>query len=379
MTCDERLDGEHLPGEDDRARLERLAAIVEHSTDAIVGKTLDGVVTDWNPAAERIYGWTAAEAVGRDIAFVFPPDRLPELAGILDHLRRGEEVGPHETERLRRDGSAFPALVTVSPIRDRSGRVIAGSKTALDLSELRRRQVAEAALRLRDEFLASASHDLQQPLTAILAQAQLLHRQLSRGQHVDQERLVAVLASIASAARHMGAQIAGMVDEARVEAGRPLPLERAPADLVAFARELVAEHAQATETHALAFEAAVPVLVGQFDALRLRRLLGNLLANAVKYSPAGGEVAVSVAREDDERGRPWAVLAVADTGLGIPAADLPRVFERGFRAGNVAAGPIAGTGLGLDGARLVAEQHGGTITVASREGEGSTFTVRLPL
>src|SRR5919199_5545924 len=188
--------GEHLAGEDDRARIERLAAIFEHTTDAIVGKTLEGIVTDWNPAAERTYGWPAAEAIGRNLEFVFPPDRKQELVDILEHLRRGEEVGPYEALRQRKDGSLFPALVTVSPIRDRTGQVIAGSKTALDLSNLRRREVAEEALRLRDEFLATVSHDLQQPLTTIRGQAQVLRRQLQLGTPVDVADLLARLTSI---------------------------------------------------------------------------------------------------------------------------------------------------------------------------------------
>src|SRR5919202_3440707 len=195
--------GEHLPGEDDRARVERLAAIFEHTTDAIVGKTLEGIVTDWNPAAERIYGWPAVEAIGRNLEFIFPPDRKEELADILAALRRGEEVGPYETVRIRKDGSLFPALGTLSPIRDRTGQVIAGSKTALDLSSLRRRDVAEEALRLRDEFLATVSHDLQQPLTTIRGQAQVLRRQLQQGGQVDVAHLIARLTSIDATARQL--------------------------------------------------------------------------------------------------------------------------------------------------------------------------------
>ena len=376
------VSGEHLPGEDDRARLERLAAIFEHSTDAIVGKTLDGTITDWNPAAERIYGWTAAEAVGRSIEMVFPPDRLSECAEILERLRRGEETGPHETMRQRKDGSTFPVLVTVSPIRDRTGKVIAGSKAALDLSDLQRRQVAEEALRLRDAFLASAAHDLQQTLATIRGQAQLQLRLLARagagGAGLDPARLEKVLRAIDAAARHMGAQIAGMLDEARLESGRPLALSREPTDVVALARELVGEYAQSTERHEVLLESQAPALVGLLDELRVRRLLGNVLSNAVKYSPAGGAITVSVGREEAE-GRAVAVVAVRDEGIGIPAADLAHVLEQGFRAGNVRGGEVHGSGLGLASARLVAEQHGGSLAVTSREGEGTTVTLRLPL
>jgi PAS domain S-box-containing protein len=370
--------GDHLLGEDDRARVERLAAIFEHSTDAIVGKTLDGIVTDWNPAAGRTYGWPAVEAIGRNLEFIFPPDRKHELADILAALRRGEEVGPYETVRTRKDGSLFPALVTVSPIRDRTGQVIAGSKTALDLSSLRRGEVAEEALRLRDEFLATVSHDLQQPLTTIRGQAQVLRRQLEDHGHVDVERLIARLATIDATARRMSAQIAGLLDETRLEANRPLQLQCEPVDLVALMRDLVAEYGQATDTRDIRLQTELGSLIGLFDPVRLRRLIGNLLSNAVKYSPADSDVSISLTRED-VGGQPWAVVAVRDHGIGIPAADLPRLFERGFRAGNATRGPVHGTGLGLIAARVVAEQHGGMLDVSSREGEGSTFSVRLPL
>lgn len=378
MTDAQQASGEHLPEEDDRARLERLAAIFEHVHDAIVGKTLDGIVTDWNPAAERAYGWTAQEMVGRSIAMVFPPDRLPELDDILTHLRQGETYGPVETERLRKDGSLFPALITVSPIRNRDGQIIAGSKAALDLSNLHRRQVAEEALRLRDHFLSSVAHDLQQPLATIRGQAQLQLRRLARSGEVDLPRLEAVLRAIDASACHLSAQVAGMVDEARLETGRPLDLERLPVDLVALARELVDEYAQATEIHDVRLESDLPALVGMFDALRLRRLLGNVLSNAVKYSPAGGTVTVSLAQAE-AAGQAWAVVSVRDEGIGIPAADLPHIFERGFRARNTAGGQVHGSGLGLAGARLVAEQHGGTIDAVSREGAGTTVRLRFPL
>lgn len=378
MAEGQQATGEHLPGEDDRARLERLAAIFEHSNDAIVGKTLDGIVTDWNPAAERIYGWTAGEMVGQSIARIFPPDRLHELEAILAHLRQGEEVGPQESERLRKDGTVFPVLVTVSPIRDRSGQVIAGSKASLDLSNLHRRQVAEEALRLRDQFLTSVAHDLQQPLVTIIGQAQLVLRQLTRGEPPDVPRLVATQGVILASARHLSAQIAGLVDQVRLEAGRPLDLQPVPVDLVVLTRQLVDEYALATERHDVRFEVHESSLVGMLDPLRVRRLLGNVLSNALKYSPAGGAVTVSLKRTEVD-GRTWAVLTVQDEGVGIPEADLPHVFGRGYRAANVVGGQVHGSGLGLAGARMVAEQHGGTIEAVSREGAGTTVTLRLPL
>ena len=168
-----------------------------------------------------------------------------------------------------------------------------------------------------------------------------------------------------------------MLDSTRLEAGQRLELRRDLTDAVALARRVAAEQQATTERHRVRVETALPELTGAWDAVRLGRVLDNLLANAIKYSPAGGDVVVTVARED-RAGAAWAVLAVTDHGLGVPAADLPRIFERFRRAGNVA-GRIGGTGIGLASARQLVEQHGGTIAVDSVEGAGSTFTVRLPL
>ena len=171
----------------------------------------------------------------------------------------------------------------------------------------------------------------------------------------------------------MEAQIDDLLDATRLRAGQPLALRRRPTDLVALARQAVELQQQATDRHRLTLAAAVPSLVGAWDPGRLERVLGNLLGNALKYSPArrGGH-------RRGGGGGGAAVLVVRDAGVGIPAAELPHVFERFRRAGNVA-DRIAGTGLGLAGARDIVEQHGGSIAVESVEGRGSAFTVRLPL
>jgi signal transduction histidine kinase len=159
--------------------------------------------------------------------------------------------------------------------------------------------------------------------------------------------------------------------------GRALDLNRRETDLVALLRQEVAEIAETSAQHRIALQTSLPELVGWWDLARLERVFANLLSNAVKYSPQGGDVLVSVSREEDTTGK-LAVIAITDQGLGIPAEDLPHIFERFHRGQNVPSG-IQGTGIGLTGARQIVEQHGGTIGVTSTEGRGSTFTVRLPL
>jgi PAS domain S-box-containing protein len=244
-------------------------------------------------------------------------------------------------------------------------------------AEQRARAAAEAAVRERDELIALISHDLKNPLTVIQGQAMLLERRLERGAPLDSKRLDHGLTRIHEAASRMTVQIEELLDVALLRAGRALPLDVRPTDLVALASRALQLAQVNTERHGLRLDCAEPELLCSCDGPRVERGLSNLLSNAVKYSPHGGEIRVTLSREQDERGA-WAAIAVSDQGIGIPAADLPLIFERFHRAAN-AAGQIHGTGLGLASVQRIVEQHGGQITVASVEGRGSTFTMRLPL
>jgi PAS domain S-box-containing protein len=244
-------------------------------------------------------------------------------------------------------------------------------------AEQRARAEAERAVRERDELIALISHDLKNPLTVIQGQAMLLERRLGRGAALEPEQLGHGLTRIHEAASRMTVQIEELLDVALLRAGRALPLDLQPTDLVVLAGR-AAQLAQAnTERHTLRLVCAEAQLLCPCDGPRVERGLSNLLSNAVKYSPDGGSITVSLGHERDDTGA-WAVIAVSDSGIGIPAADLPRIFERFHRAAN-AAGQIHGTGLGLASVQRIVEQHGGSIMVRSVEGEGSTFTLRLPL
>jgi signal transduction histidine kinase len=236
---------------------------------------------------------------------------------------------------------------------------------------------AEASLRARDETLATISHDLRTPLTSIRGLAQLLRRRLVRGAAMTTEELIERLGRIDDQTALMTRMIDDLLDIARIEAGRPLELRREPCDLTALVRRTTADVQRSTERHQLRVVADDQPIVGALDCPRLERVLLNLLTNAVKYCPDGGEIELTVRAEHGPAGA-WAVLAVRDGGIGIPPDDLPRIFERFYRASNVG-DRLRGTGLGLAGARQIVEQHGGEIGVVSTPGVGSTFTVRLPL
>jgi PAS domain S-box-containing protein len=244
---------------------------------------------------------------------------------------------------------------------------------------LERARLYEAERQARAEAEAghsSAAHDLKTPLTSILGNAQLAQHRLAHLDTPETAPVLGQLTHILTSADTMLDLINELVDVARQRMGGGLELHHAPTDLVALVEECVAAQS-AVSGRSIHLEAALPDLRAEVDATRIARVVGNLLSNAVKYSPEEGPITLHLSREDGAAG-PEAVLTVQDQGIGIPAADLPYIFDRFRRAGNVV-GHIQGTGIGLASALGIVEQHGGTIDVASQEGHGSTFTVRLPL
>ena len=225
------------------------------------------------------------------------------------------------------------------------------------------------ALHARDEFLAAASHDLRNPLSTIQSAAELMDRSLDDPNMRD--RVSSCADHIQQAARRMAQQLDAFLDVSRLEAGRPLELKKRKHDLMPLVRQVVQESQQTTQRHRLLLEGPA-LLQANVDAPRMQRVVSNLIANAIKYSPDGGEVNVKVEAHDTD-----VILTVKDRGIGIPGADQSRVFER-FQRGTNVEGRFAGTGIGLAGAKQIVEQHGGAITLKSQVGKGSTFTVRFP-
>jgi signal transduction histidine kinase len=257
------------------------------------------------------------------------------------------------------------------------GWTLAGRLSAAFQSAVQARAEAERlsqdlkrAVHARDEFLSAASHDLRNPLSTIQAAGELLERSTEPGT-LSRERVATSSLHILSASRRMAALLDAFLDVSRLEAGRPLELNKQRCDLVPLVRQVVTESQQTSARHSIVLEAPGE-LSANADGPRLQRVVGNLVGNAIKYSPDGGEINVKLEAHNTD-----VVLTVRDRGIGIPGQDQQRVFER-FQRGSNVEGRIAGTGIGLAGARQIVEQHGGAITVKSQIGKGSTFTVRLP-
>jgi signal transduction histidine kinase len=230
---------------------------------------------------------------------------------------------------------------------------------------------AQDAIRKRDDFLMAITHDLRTPLTVILAQAQSVERRLS-SEPVDLNRVRESLAGIKRRGLGLSMLIDELVDATRLEMGQDITLSSERVELRDLVRDVAEGMQHVTDAHRVEIKVADGELPSWCDPARLTRVIGNLLNNAVKYSPEGGDVEVCVDRCGSE-----AVISISDHGIGIPEADLPHVFDRFYRAHN--AGRTSGTGIGLATAREIVELHGGSIAVSSEEGKGSTFVVRLPL
>ena len=332
----------------------------------------DGYFRRVNASFTKAFGYRDVDLLGAPfMTFVHFEDRAATRSE-LHTLGLGQPSLGFENRFRRKDGDYRWLAWTAVPTPE--GLVYAAARdiTARKLEEIqaRTRQAARS-----EDFLVSVSHDLQQPLALIRGQVQLIQRQLARGESVEPTRLEEGLGCVNAAVIRMRGMLQEMLDNALEQAGQPLGLVLSPTDLIGLTRAAVNEHQLAFEGHQFVVEADATELSAMVDGPRVQRILENLLSNAVKYSPRGGLIRVTVSSSADTA---MAVIAVHDSGIGIPAADLPHVFDRFYRGANVV-GCIAGNGLGLAGARHMVELQHGQIAAQSEEGQGSTFTVRLPL
>jgi PAS domain S-box-containing protein len=245
-------------------------------------------------------------------------------------------------------------------------------RAALAVENARLYRAAQDAIRLRDQFLSIASHELKTPLTTLLGNAQMLQRRAIR-EGTSTERDQRALRVIAEQASRLNRMIAALLDISRIETGQ-LSIERKRFDLCELARRVVEEVQPSLHQHSLECHDHGQALIVDGDELRLEQVLQNLLQNAIKYSPAGGPIAVRVEQREQ-----MACMSVTDRGIGIPASELPNLFQRFYRAGNVDEQHISGLGVGLYVVKEIAALHNGTVTVTSQEGQGSTFSICLPL
>jgi PAS domain S-box-containing protein len=360
---------------------QRYHDLFQFAPDAYLVTDSHGAVLEANDAAATLLGIDPQFLTGKPLVSFIGTAERRRFRDELHALHNADQLREWEVSIKPRRGEPFAAAVTITALRDRRGRPEAFRWLIRDLTERKRAEQQ----RLREEFLSSVSHDLRTPLTSIKGFAQLVSRQLARGQAIEAAALEERLDSIIQGTDTMDRMLRQLLDLAHRPDEVQLTLDTEPVDLVGLVRRVVEIHQKANRSHALHITTTEPELTGEWDTERLERVIMNLISNAEKYSPVGTAITISIDRAHQQRHgatardpRNWAVLSVKDIGIGIPAADLPYVMERFHRGANVA-NRVPGTGLGLAGVRQTVEHHGGTIAIESQEGAGTTVTIRLPL
>jgi PAS domain S-box-containing protein len=385
---------------DAEASRARLAAVVESSADAIISKTLEGIITSWNSGAERIFGYTAPEVIGKPITILIPPERLAEEPLILARIAAGERIEHYESVRVRKDGRRVDVSVSVSAVKDHNGRIVGASKIARDIGlqkqaeaaqaasaienarlyeaaqhEILRREEAEQALReidrRKDEFLATLAHELRNPLApirqaALISQAAAATDAQKRWSHEVITRQV----------QHMSLLLDDLLDVSRITRGT-LELRKKRTELASVVDAAVETARPVIESKRHHLEIIMPPERIHFEAdpLRIAQVLSNLLTNAAKYTDPDGTIRLTARRDDDT-----IEISVSDTGIGLSAESLPDVFRMFSQVKTHHDRSDGGLGIGLALARGLVTLHGGTIEAHSKGlGHGSEFTVRLPI
>lgn len=349
-----------------------LAAIVESSEDAIVSKTLEGIITSWNDAAYRMFGYTAEEAIGKSVKILIPDDRLEEEQLILEQLRRGDRVQHYETVRQTKDGALIDLSLTISPIRDADGKVVGASKVARDIRlQKKTARMLQDADRRKDEFLALLAHELRNPLGPIRHAVKVLGAKTPSPSELQWATNI-----IERQAEHMSRLVEDLLDVSRITRGT-IELRRERVDIAGVLKSAVEASGTAIDKAGHRLKVTLPdePLYVDGDPTRLTQVVANLLDNAAKYTDSGGRISVGAGREGDA-----AVIRVKDNGIGIAPEMLPQIFDMFMQAGVPFDRTQGGLGVGLALVERLVELHGGTVAAHSQgPGTGAEFTIRLPV
>jgi PAS domain S-box-containing protein len=351
----------------------RLASIVESTDDAIISKHIDGQITSWNRAAERLLGYAEAEIVGKSIMTIIPPELRQEEQKILQRLRRGERIEHFDTVRLAKDGRRIEVSLTISPLPDDEGEIVGASKIMRDIrrrKELERRLLEEH--RLKDEFLAMLAHELRNPLAPIRTASEILERVLADDAHAR-----TAVAMIKRQVTHLTRLVDDLLDISRITQGR-IELQCRPIDIAGVTAQAVemVERQLREKQHRLSVTTAAgyePLYVNG-DFARLVQCVGNVLSNAAKFTNPGGEISVRTHAQSSA-----VVVEVADNGAGITPELLPRIFDLFLQGDRTLDRAQGGLGIGLAVVKRLIEMHGGEVTAESPgPGQGSRFRISLP-
>ena len=339
-----------------------LASIVESSQDSVVTIDLDRIITSWNKGAEHLYGYTAEEVIGRPLSIVMLPKDIEDLIRKVNDIIFEITVPIYETVRVHKNGRHTDLEIMLSPVRDPEGRVVGVSTIARDIT-LRKLHEHQ-----KDEFISIASHELKTPVTGIKAYAEII---LDHFERSGDKAAAAIIKKLCGQVDRLADLVGSLLDTTKLTAGE-LPLERELFDLNTLIREQLDVFMLVSAKDRYVFRSCELAQV-YADRKLIGQVLTNLISNAAKYSPEGGEIIITTTATAD-----GAAVSVQDFGIGIPAGVKDKVFDRYFRVSEPQVSAVAGVGLGLYITAGIIRQHGGTISVESEEGKGSTFRFTLP-
>lgn len=350
-----------------------LASIVESSEDAIISKTLQGVITSWNKSAEKLFGYAETEILGQLIQVLIPEDRLREEEMIIQEIAAGRKVSHFKTVRKTKRGDLIDISLTISPIHNSTGEVVGASKIARNISEQIQleRELQATNLELqrlmiyKDEFVGLVAHELNTPLTTIIACLQM-----SADLPEHRELLITKANRQAQKLKNLLSQL---LDVARSQSGR-FELSKSVNDLETLVRDSIDTVQHTATKHKIEFFSPARPVSFVADAMRLEQVITNVLTNAIKYSPDGGRILVTASIEDEN-----IKITVRDFGNGIPQPHLENIFNRFYRIKNTETSKASGLGMGLHIARQIMALHNGKIWAESEMNRGSTFVITLPL
>ncbi len=342
-----------------------LAAIVESSDDAIISKNLDGVIISWNRGAERLYGYTADEIVGKPLSVLIPPEHPEELQTIIDRIKLGERIEHFETQRVRKDGSRVEVSLTISPVRNSEGKIIAASKIARDIT------ARKAEERRKNEFLALLAHELRNPLAPLRNGLQVMRLAANDRAAVEQARSM-----MERQLQQLVRLVDDLLDVSRISRGK-LTLNKERISVASIVESALETCDPLIRQHENKLIVTLPddSIYVDADKTRLSQVLSNLVTNAVKYSDHGSRIWLTVEQDEGK-----AVIRVKDTGIGIPAPMMSKIFDMFVQVDRSVEKSQGGLGVGLSVVKQLVELHGGSVEAHSEGyGKGSEFIVRLPV
>lgn len=345
----------------------KLAAIIDSSDDAIISKTLEGIITSWNRGAEKIYGYAAEEVIGKPVSILIPPDSRDELPQLLKQVKGGNKVDHYESKRVRKDGKTVHVSVTISPIKDSTGNIVAASSIARDIThqvEYERLKELEAR---KDEFISMASHELRTPVTTIKIHAEILRQKTAK---LQEQTFATSIDKIEVQIQRLTRLIDELLTLTRIQEGR-MSIRSARFDLSSLITEVVEDLVHGTGREII-FQASDGVaIVGDRD--KITQVLVILLNNAIKYSSEKSKIILRLEEQGHE-----AKVSVRDAGIGITQKHQEEIFERFYQVPSPVEKTYPGLGMGLFIAREIIHLHGGRIWVESAPHKGSTFSFTIP-